>query len=105
MSDIILHTTIENGNELKVTNHTNDFITIVSLAEYYGKKIYSQDGFTVPPQGISSKYLRAPDNAHINSFDDMLLYGFAVQYSLPNNSKQFSLFKTNKYKVSDLIKE
>jgi hypothetical protein len=103
ITDKTISLAIVNGDQLKITNLTNDFITIASLAEYYGENIYSQDSFAIPPQGVLTKYLRTPDNVNIKSFNDTLLYGFAVQYSLPNNSKQFSLFKTNKYKVSDLI--
>jgi hypothetical protein len=105
ITDKTISIRVEDGNKLKITNLTNDFINIVSLAEYYGENIYSQESFSVPPQGVSTKQLRVPETIQFKSLDDELLYGFAVQYSLPNNSKQFSFFKTNKYKVSDLIGE
>lgn len=87
---------------ITVTNVTNNFITITSLAEYYGDKIYDIDGFTIPPQGVVTISLNMDiKKQKIYSMNDTLLYGFAVQYT--NNNKQMNLFKTDKYKISEII--
>lgn len=94
---------IEN-NEIKILNRTNDFITIMSVAEYYGPDIYNNElGFTIPPQAVSSRKYKTPKSLSLKSFNDTFTYGFAVQYLLPNNIKKFSFFKTKNIIASDFI--
>lgn len=97
--------TVETKNgELIVTNKTNEFLKVLSFAEYIGENVFNISPFNIPPQGFRRVApINDKNGIKITSLNDKILFGYAVEYKI-GNGKSKSLFKTQVYPVSKLLK-
>lgn len=91
------------GKELKITNLSNKFIKIKSIAEYFGKNVNNLSPVNIPPNTVITLDLFDNRKHIVSSINQTLQYGFAVEYKLSNSSRINDFYKTKKYKILDLI--
>lgn len=92
------------GGKLKVSNRSQKFLKIKSMAEYFGENVNSLNSFNIPPETVITKTLFNSRKNTINSLNQSLQYGFAIEYQMANENKVYDFYKTKKYKVGNLLK-
>ncbi len=103
----ILSVKIIDKDTLLVKNMSYKFITINKLYEYYGDKTFSilNEPLVLAPKFDKNIVIKTKDRREIktSSLEDILNFGFAVEYITTGDSQSKSLYEVNKYKVSDLL--
>jgi hypothetical protein len=104
----------------KLVNNTNKFIQIKSISLYYGESIYnltlSKDNNIIAtelsPQG--TKIFKLYDDIKESSYEHItkrqaqaknFRFGFAIKYTLGEQTKNITLFNQHNYNLYSLIKD
>jgi hypothetical protein len=104
------------GDELKVINNANSYISIESVSFYYGGKIAAISNLHIelPPSSekrikevndfpVTWGILRFPRTTKQKLKGTHLTFGFAIKYAILNSNSEKTLFNTKQYKVLNLI--
>ncbi|MCX6076144.1 MAG: DUF4116 domain-containing protein [Campylobacterales bacterium] len=102
-SDKNLSIILKNNSEITISNSTNSFINVKSLAEYFGKDISMIKNILVPPKGEVTILAPNKKDQIISSMNDKITYGFAVDYTVAESDKNISIFKTKAFAISELF--
>lgn len=94
-----------------IQNNSNAYLTVKSITNYTNKNVLTKSAFTkeLPPKSQTlENELEFTDFAKELSFKNLtkssalkqdITYGYALKYTLNNQSKEYSLYGTNKYNL------
>ena len=105
-----------NGNTIKVTNHTNNFITLEATSLYHKSQILTNRDLNreIPPNAVITLSIRDFNLSQLdNDYPYMtaekarkenINFGFALKYRKTGIASLESLYQTRNYNLFDLIK-
>jgi len=104
-SDKNIEISVVNG-EIEIKNKTNKFLTVLSMAEYQGKDVYSLSGLSLPPR--TAKKVFSPKKDLLITVDNVLKdkyvkFGYAIEYKVGNNGSVKNLYHVKKYLPKKLL--
>lgn len=91
---------------VKITNKSKNFIKVNSIAEYIQNDIFNFSSFTIPPESVKTLYeTHINNNITINSLDEKITFGYAIEYQFSNDNKRFNLYLLKDYRVGNVINQ
>lgn len=103
------------GKIISLVNNTSNYISLDALSLYHNSNILTKDNYDIeiPPNGVKTLNLNVFNLKTLQSDyynltqkranNEVVDFGFALKYTITEENKHKSLYKTKKYKLADII--
>ncbi len=103
ISDAKLSVKLFDNSTIALTNHSDKYIKINSLSEFYCNSKTTVKNLYIPPDSTMKQDAPNSNICKINSINEKVNYGFTLEYEVSGSKQIFSLFGSELFKIKDLI--